>query len=89
MSLIESERANKLMQELVEEIEWKQEKIFIFGREVLQPRLSAWFGGEGKAYSYSGLKLPPREWTPKLFEIKALIEKASGREFNSATFKLL
>ncbi len=84
MALIERERANKLMQELVKEVNWKQEKIFIFGREVLQPRLSAWFGGEGRPYRYSGLELAPREWSPKLFEIKTLIEKTSGREFNSA-----
>lgn len=84
IKLLEKERARALMESFVDEVEWKQEKIFIFGREVLQPRLSAWFGGEGKSYSYSGLHLSPKDWSPTLFALKDLIEKISGKSFNSA-----
>ena len=84
IKLLEKERSKELMKSLVDDVKWKQEKIFIFGREVLQPRLSAWFGGEGKSYSYSGLNLEPKDWSPILFELKTLIEKVSERSFNSA-----
>src|SRR3954463_12088767 len=48
-------RQSSLYQALVEEIAWEHEPIRIFGREIMQPRLTAWYGDEGKAYTYSGV----------------------------------
>ena len=36
-------------------IAWQQEYINLYGRKPL-PRLTAWYGDEGKSYSYSGIK---------------------------------
>ncbi|NTW26433.1 MAG: alpha-ketoglutarate-dependent dioxygenase AlkB, partial [Lentimicrobium sp.] len=72
-----------LMIRLQQEILWKQETIRIFGKSYLTPRLTAWYGDEGKLYSYSGLKLLPNHWTDSLLEIKSLIEGAVGFGFNS------
>ena len=51
----------------------------LFGREVPQPRLACWYGD--RAYTYSGLTLEPREFTPRLRE---LAEVAAG--FADCTF---
>jgi len=80
-SLAESDRFISL---LASEIVWKQEPIFVFGKPVMQPRLTAWYGDEGKEYSYSGISMKPSLWTPTLFEIKQRIESFSGIQFNSA-----
>lgn len=82
--LLDTKTAEELMNDLRQEVEWSQDTIFLFGKEVLQPRLSAWFGGGDKDYTYSGLTLSPKEWSPKMFRLKELVEKKSGRAFNSA-----
>ena len=66
---------------LLAETDWKAEHITLFGRQVLQPRLTAWHGDA--PYTYSGLRLEPLPFTPLQREIKAAVEAASGRRFNS------
>jgi alkylated DNA repair dioxygenase AlkB len=73
---------------LLDEVAWTQEKIYIGGAERLQPRLSAWYGDEGKDYTYSGITLRPHPWSPTLLRIKEDIEAASGQRFNSVLVNL-
>ena len=74
---------HEVLAELIAQVPWRAERIVVFGREVAQPRLSAWYGDAGAAYTYSGLHLRPRPWTPQLAELKRRVERASGAEFNS------
>lgn len=67
---------------------WRQEPVKIFGREVMQPRLTAWYGDEGKNYSYSGITMQPQPWTDTLLAIKYAADKAAGTTFNSALLNL-
>jgi len=71
-------------EKLINEITWKQEPIIIFGRKVMQPRITAWYGDDGRNYSYSGITMTPRAWTGFLSEIKKRVEWVSGVKFNSA-----
>jgi alkylated DNA repair dioxygenase AlkB len=80
--------SNALLQDLFANIPWKQEPIKIFGKEVMQPRLTAWYGDEGKAYSYSGITMQPLAWTNSLQQIKTAIEIKTGLLFNSALLNL-
>ena len=66
---------------LIAETAWKAEHITLWGRQLLQPRLTAWHG-EAR-YTYSGLTMDPLPFTPLQREIKAAVERASGRRFNS------
>ena len=66
---------------LIAETAWKAEHITLWGRPLLQPRLTAWHG-EAR-YTYSGLTMEPLPFTPLQREIKAAVEQASGRRFNS------
>lgn len=74
--------ADELLSNLVDEIVWEQRPIVIFGREVMQPRLTAWYGE--KKYRYSGKTLEPLSWTQNLLTIKNKIEAIAGVEFNGA-----
>jgi len=69
---------------LVDCIAWKQEPIKMFGKEVMQPRLTAWYGDTGKHYSYSGITMHPIIWTDELLQIKQRIEAVAGVRFTSA-----
>jgi alkylated DNA repair dioxygenase AlkB len=73
----------KLLSEIKESTSWRQEKIRIYGREINLPRLTAWYGDEGKRYSYSGITVNPLKWTSVLIKIKSKIDLISGVTFNS------
>ena len=75
--------ADRLLQELIEKIEWTQNKIRFYGKESLVPRLEAWYGDPGKSYAYSGIQMNPKPWTKELVEIKEAIEKEASVPFNS------
>jgi alkylated DNA repair dioxygenase AlkB len=68
----------------VNEIKWKQEPIKIFGKEIMQPRLTAFYGDAEKVYSYSGIIMKPHAWTNELLEIKTKIETVAQVKFTSA-----
>ena len=69
-------------------IDWKHQKIRLFGRWVLQPRLSAWYGDEGTDYAYSGLLNRPLPWNRQLLKIKQQVEEICNSDFNSVLLNL-
>lgn len=71
----------ELFARLQAETPWRQESIILFGKRVLQPRLSAWYGSA--AYTYSGLTLEPLPLTPLLAALHQQVEQVSGHHFNS------
>jgi len=64
-------------------INWKQERIRIYGRDILLPRLTSWYGDSGKVYIYSGIKSEPNNWNKGLLYLKQKIEQIAQVEFNS------
>ena len=70
-----------LMRRLIAESDWRQERITVYGKSYLQPRLSAWYGDFG--YRYSGIRLAPAPWTALLAEIKRRIEALTASDYNS------
>lgn len=82
------EAADELFTILLNEIEWRQETIQVWGKSHLQPRLTAWHADPGTEYSYSGINLQAKNWTPTLLKIKDDIGVATGRQFNSVLLNL-
>ena len=72
---------DEVLERLIAETSWKAESITLWGKQHLQPRLTAWHG-EAR-YTYSGLTLDPLPFTPLQLAIKAAVEAASGYRFNS------
>ena len=66
---------------LIAETHWLAQSITLWGRQHLQPRLTAWQGE--KAYTYSGLTLAPLPFSPLVLDIKQAVEHVTGRSFNS------
>ena len=77
------QKADKYLTILGNNIDWKQESMNMYGKQVLFPRLTAWYGDNDKPYSFSGITLNPNPWSAELFEIKRDIEPMSKVEFNS------
>ena len=79
-----NEESNYFFESLLNKVSWRQEAIFLFGKEIMQPRLTAWYGDYGKSYSYSGITMQPDIWIHPLIIIKERIEKIAGIQFTSA-----
>ena len=82
------EKSGEYFNQLFTEIRWKQEPIKIFGKEVMQPRLTAWYGAIDKSYAYSGITMQPNHWIHPLLEIKSVAEEYSGSSATSALMNL-
>jgi alkylated DNA repair dioxygenase AlkB len=78
--------ADRLFAALAGSLDWKQRAIRIFGREVLQPRLTAWHGDA--SYTYSGVTLSPAPWTPELAILRDRLRTETGERFNSVLCNL-
>ena len=72
-----------LLDALIAETPWRQERISLFGKSHLQPRLVAWYGDPDASYRYSGLTLEPLPWTVQLQALKSRVESLAGASFNS------
>jgi alkylated DNA repair dioxygenase AlkB len=75
--------AQRLFQQLLSSVDWQQEDILIFGQRRSVPRLVAWHGDPGTAYTYSGTTHEPLPWTDVLQAIKSRVESLTGHAFNS------
>jgi len=80
--------SQRLYDDLLRNVAWKQEIITIMGSKVPIPRLTAWYGDAGRDYSWSGITQHPLLWTPELLRIKGRVENAAGVIFNSVLLNL-
>lgn len=81
--LFSAQESARYLDALKQEVDWKSERIAMFGRSVALPRKTAWFGDPGMRYTYSGISVEPVAWTPTLLGIRARVEEANGSTFNS------
>lgn len=87
-SFFDNNSANTYLEAFKNKILWKQESMNMYGKQVLFPRLTSWYGASDKAYSFSGIKLNPNPWIDELLEIKQKIEPLCEVEFNSVLLNL-
>ena len=78
------ERGDQLCNQLVQEIEWRQDKISMFGQVHDVPRLNAWYGDPDCSYAWSGIRMNPSTWTPTLQQIREQVNSLAAVQFNSA-----
>ena len=72
--------SDQFLKVLTHQLDWQQGEILMFGKHVLEPRLTAWYGDKGKTYTYSGKKQEPLPWNASLFLIKTEIGKQLEKE---------
>ena len=79
--LFSKPESDELYTQLQQQTAWTQEPIKIFGRLVMQPRLTACYGE--KAVAYSGITMQIYPWTALLLDVKQRVEQIAGVAFNS------
>ena len=75
--------ADAMLAALIDEVPWSQHRVRLFGREMPAPRLSAWIGDPGAAYTYSRVRHEPLPWTATLVTLRERLQAACGARFNS------
>ncbi|TDN87319.1 alkylated DNA repair dioxygenase AlkB [Salegentibacter sp. 24] len=88
-NFIPPDKANSYFKNFVENINWRQEEIKMYGKTFPVPRKTAWYGYEGFNYKYSGIFCNPEPWTKELLGIKRVIESfLPDSDFNSVLLNL-
>lgn len=79
----EAGEGKALMERLIKDSLWKQRLVKMYDKEVVTPRLTAWYG-DPEAYNYTVLgKSAPLPWTTDLLMIRKKVELIAGISFNS------
>jgi alkylated DNA repair dioxygenase AlkB len=71
----------ELFRYLIENTNWQEKEIIVFGKKYLQPRLIQWYGD--KDYTYSNNHFLKNKMPFILLNLKEKIEKISKKNYNS------
>ncbi len=85
---LDAHRANSLFEKLFNEINWQQDKITLFGKTHLQPRLTALFSVKEKTYTYSGITMHPQVFPDYLHSLLIELNKEFDTNFNTCLANL-
>ena len=80
--------SDQIFQALLSKIKWRQDKMKLYGKEFELPRLTAWYGDDGKSYTFSRIPMNPDAWTHTLLSVKSRIEEVTQAKFNSVLLNL-
>lgn len=80
--------ADQFHQALLNNIDWQQDEIFMFGRKIITKRKVAWYGDQPYDYTYSKSTKKALLWTNDLLMIKEKIEELSNESYNSCLLNL-
>ena len=83
-NVFDAQECKFYLAQLMEEIDWKQEPIKIFGKAVMQPRLTAWCSNNNRCYSYSGITMQAQAFSKSLMLIKQKVDSLSEVPFSNA-----
>jgi len=75
--------AGRLFDLFVREVDWRQERITLYGKTHDVPRLSCWMADDGLDYGYSNMTMHPVAWSAEVSRLKQKLEKKTMYRFNS------
>lgn len=78
-----SERADRLLAELLNSPHWDQPELQLYGRRHPIPRLQQWLGDAPHQYTYSGQVFEAHPWPASIATLAQELSDASGVKLNS------
>jgi len=87
-SVMNTEKSQYYFDQLLQHIQWKNDKAIIFGKLIITKRKVAWYGDKPFDYTYSKTTKSALPWTKELLELKEIIENKTGEKFNSCLLNL-
>ena len=82
------EESRELFEAIYHQTNWIEDDIKVYGKLYKQPRLTAFYANNEKAYGYSNISMSPQPFTPVLNAIKLKNEKATEMTFSSCLLNL-
>ena len=82
------DESRKLFDAIYNHTNWVEEDIRVYGKVYKQPRLTAFYANNNKAYGYSNITMSPQPFNPTLNAIKSKIEKVTQLTFSSCLLNL-
>lgn len=87
-TILDNDDAESYFYHLFNEIEWRNDKLIMFGKEIITKRKVAWYGDKPFKYTYSNTTKQALPWTKELLALKQMVEKKSGEIYNSCLLNL-
>jgi alkylated DNA repair dioxygenase AlkB len=87
-NLLNSVSALNYFNQLLQNVEWHNDVVKLFGKEIITGRKTAWYGNRNFEYTYSQKTKIAIPWNKELVALKSLVEKRSSLEFNSCLLNL-
>ena len=81
---LDGERADRLVSQSINDIDWRSDVIRIVGKTIPIPRLQQWFGNPETSYTYSNIRLQAVAFPCWIDQLREQIEIQSGERFNRA-----
>jgi alkylated DNA repair dioxygenase AlkB len=75
--------ATDLLDELQQLPDWTVDTITLFGKKIICPRLTSWYGDIGIRYSYSGVTHVAKAWPQSLLKLRNKLDAQFDTHFNS------
>jgi len=85
---LDTPTADSFLESLSVEVQWEQAELIVFGRKVVEPRMSVWYADNLLDYAYSGASRTAHAFTPALDRLRREIQDRTGASFNSALVNL-
>ena len=87
-SLLPHPAADRYLDYLLTAIPWKPDEAVIFGKHYFTKRKVAWYADNPYEYTYSNATKQALIWTTELLELKTIVERKTGEQFNSCLLNL-
>ena len=86
--IMNQQEADFCFSRLMRDIEWKNDEVKIFGKQIITKRKVAWYADGGVSYTYSNSTKTGLNWTKELLKLKTIIEKITKETYNSCLLNL-
>lgn len=80
--------ASNYLAALLQNIQWKNDESFIYGKLIITKRKAAWYANDNFEYKYSGIIKKALPFTEELLAIKKIVEQKTDEQYNSCLLNL-
>ncbi|ANW95159.1 DNA methylase [Wenyingzhuangia fucanilytica] len=87
-NIINLASAQKYFQDLLDNIDWKNDEAIVFGKHIITDRKVALYGDTDFLYKYSNTTKKALPWTKELLNLKKLAEEKCDISFNACLLNL-
>lgn len=86
--VLTDEQIKQYYMELLDKINWQNEKVIMFGKEIVTKRKVAFYSDPNISYTYSNKTKLGEAWSPTLLSLKSIVELVTRSSYNACLLNL-